>query len=84
MFDIPSTPKLKPFRSRYHLPAKHTRLQELEYIDDRKIESAQRLISALSTEKRTIEQYGPTSTQAMEAELESVRARRNFELWRKK
>jgi hypothetical protein len=84
MFDIPKLSKLKPFKSRYHLPANPTRREETEYINNRKIEAYQNLVVALSAESKAIDSYGAFSLEVVEAEQETASSRRRYEIWRKK
>ena len=66
------------------MPHRLTTAQENDRINKRKIESYQRLVVTLADERNAIIDYGTFSEQALEAEKATVKARRNFELWRKK
>ena len=58
--------------------------KEDDRVDRRKISAYQRLVSTLSAEKHAIEEYGTFSFEAHEADDNTAKARRNYELWRKK
>jgi hypothetical protein len=58
--------------------------KEDDRINKRKIESYQRLVRCLTAENKAIVEFGVFSQEAADAENESLKARRNFELWRKK
>jgi hypothetical protein len=66
------------------MPHRLTFTQHYDHINKRKIEGYQRLVSALKAEKQAIEKFGTFSSQALEADKDTAKARRNFELWRKK
>jgi len=55
-----------------------------DYVDRMKIRAYQRLVVALSDEKEAITQFGVFSLEAREAEHETARIRRNYNLWAKK
>jgi hypothetical protein len=59
-------------------------LRRDRYVDEQKIAAYQNLVSALSDERNAIWFYGALSTEARDAELVTMRARKKYELWRKK
>jgi hypothetical protein len=61
-----------------------TKAEHDRYIDDHKIAAYQKHVQALSYEKRMIEEHGPMSTEALDADKLSRKTRRNYNLWAKK
>jgi hypothetical protein len=66
------------------MPRRQTQAERDRYIDNKKIDAYQLLVVALSDERKAIETYGAFSTQAREAEQDTRKAKRSYELWRKK
>jgi hypothetical protein len=53
-------------------------------VDVCKIASYLHLVRALSSEKLAIKEFGTFSQEAYDADMYTAKARRNYELWRKK
>ena len=84
MFDIQPVPKPRPFKSRFHCPANPTLREQTIYITNRQVEAYQNLVVALRIEQEYIDTFGTFSLEALDAEKDTIVAKRRYETWRKK